>query len=111
MTHLTDAILAAAVASLPDTFESHDVIRSVMTSHPQEYVRELYENVNAVDPIRTTHAVIGRTLHRIPGIVAANRVDSVNVRGPETENQGWRKVAPTASTGGGTGGGTAGLTV
>ena len=74
-----------------------------MTTYPQEYVRELYENVTAVDPIRTTHAVVGRTLHRIPGIVAARRVDSANVRGPETENQQWRKVTPTALTGDGTG--------
>jgi hypothetical protein len=99
MTHLTDTILIAAVSGLPETFESHHVIQAVMTSHPQEYVRELYENVTAVDPIRTTHAVIGRTLHRIPGIVAARRVDSANVRGPETENQQWQKLVPVAQPG------------
>jgi len=92
MTHLTDSILANAIRGLPDTFDSHDVIQAVMTANPQQYVRELYENVTAVDPIQTTHAVIGRTLHRIPGIVALQRVDSVNVRGPETENQQWQKV-------------------
>jgi hypothetical protein len=68
-----------------------------MSAHAEEYVRELYENVNAVDPIRTTHAVFGRTLHRIPGIVAARRLDSVNVRGPETEDQQWQKLAPSHS--------------
>ncbi len=99
MTHVTDTILTAAVTSLPQTFESHHVIQAVMTAHPQEYVRELYAHVTAVDPIKTTHAVIGRTLHRIPGIVAVRRVDSANVRGPETENQQWQKLAPVAQQG------------
>jgi hypothetical protein len=96
MTHLTDTILTAAVSGLPDTFESHHVIQTVMTSHPQEYVRELYKNLSAVDPILTTHAVIGRALHHIPGIVASQRVSSSNIRGPETKNQQWRKLVPVA---------------
>jgi hypothetical protein len=96
MTHVTDNILSTIVCGLPETFESHHVIQAVMTAHPQEYVRELYENVTAVDPIRTTHAVIGRTLHRIPGIVAVRRVENANVRGRETENQQWQKLVPVA---------------
>lgn len=98
MTHITDAILSTVIGPMPDFFESHDVIQGLMTSYPQEYVRELYDKVSAADPIQTTHSVIGRTLHRIPGIVAVNRVDSPNVRGPVTENQRWRKL-PFGQTG------------
>jgi hypothetical protein len=70
-----------------------------MTAHAQEYVRGLYEDVTAADPIRTAHAVFGRTLHRIAGTVAARRLDSVNVRGPETENQQWQTLASVAQPG------------
>ena len=91
MNHLTDAILAGAVPGLPNTFDSHELIRAVMTTHPQEYVRELYNQVNADDPIQSAHAAIGLALHRIPSIAPTRRVNSVNVRGQTTENQEWQK--------------------
>lgn len=100
MFFLNDAILTATVNDLPAKFESHDVIQCVMTTHPQEYVRELNKKVTAVDPIQTTHAVIGRTLHRILGIVAVRHVNSVNVRRRKTVNKLWRKLDTTVRPGG-----------
>jgi len=91
MTHISDPLLAAVVRPMPNSFDSHEVIQVLMTKHPKEYVSELYQNVRSDDPIRVTHSEIGRALHRVPGLRTNGRVDSVNVRGPVTENQRWQK--------------------
>ena len=105
MKHLTDTILMSVVGTLPDTFDSHELIQAVMTSHPQAYVRELYEYVESADPIHETHKHIGLALKAITaitaldGIKAGDRVKSVNVRGRVTENQQWHKRATVGADG------------
>ncbi|WP_372721455.1 hypothetical protein [Novipirellula sp.] len=96
MLHLNESILSIIIAELPNSFDSHQLIQAIMTIYPQEYVRQLYENVAAIDPIRTTHAKIERRIHLIPSVAAApQRVESENVRGPETRNQQWQKLPIT----------------
>jgi hypothetical protein len=92
MTDLTTEKLAAAVASLPTVFDSHDVIRVIMTNNPQEYVRELYEWKDADDPIQAAHADIGESIRAVEGVVPTCKVDSMNIRGRVTKNQQWRKL-------------------
>lgn len=92
MTYLTIAILSTSVGRMRNLFDSHAVIQDLMTHHPQDYVRELYENVQSADPIWATHFAIGRALEQIPGIEKDVRVSSVNVRGQVTQNQQWRKL-------------------
>ena len=96
MVHLSDSLIASVVGSLPPLFESHDVIQTLMTLHPHEYVRELHANLSASDPIRITDALIGRALHRVPGIVPVRRVLGLNPRGRRTANQQWQKRLATA---------------
>jgi hypothetical protein len=92
MNHLTNAVLTAAVASIPETvFDSHAVIRVLLTHYPKEYARELYTCVDEDDPIQGLHAEIGMSLHGT-GIQPTRKVTSVNIRGRETVNQEWRKV-------------------
>ncbi len=92
MNHLTNAVLTAAVASIPETvFDSHSVIRVLLTVYPMEYARELYACVEEDDPIQGLHAEIGMRLLDVTSIAPTRKVRSVNVRGRETENQEWRK--------------------
>jgi hypothetical protein len=92
-THLTNAILAAAVTSIPETvFDSHAVIQVLLTHYPKEYARELYACVDEDDPIQGLHAEIGMNLHDVPGIAPTRKVPSLNIRGRATSNQEWRKV-------------------
>ena len=99
MTHIVDAMLLAVIGPLPRTFDSHAVIRGLMTVFPQEYVREEYTNVGNPDPIRETHRQIGIALLGVPGSRPTRRVNSPNVRDPVTENQEWEKTG-TAPPGG-----------
>jgi hypothetical protein len=93
MNHLTNAVLAAAVASIPETvFDSHAVIRVLLTDYPKEYARELYACVDEDDPIQGLHAEIGMSLRDVSGIAPTRKVSSLNIRGRETANQEWRKV-------------------
>jgi hypothetical protein len=93
MNHLTNAVLTAAVASIPETvFDSHAVIRVILTDFPKEYARELYACVEEDDPIQGLHAEIGMSLKHVPGLEPTRKVSSVNIRGRETANQEWRKV-------------------
>jgi hypothetical protein len=92
MNHLTNTVLTAAVARIPETvFDSHAVIRALLTYYPKEYARELYTCVDEDDPIQGLHAEIGMSLHDVSGIKATRKVTSVNIRGRETEIQEWRK--------------------
>lgn len=94
MKYLTDAMFTAVLNTLPSTFDSHAVIRGLMTQYPKDYVKELFANVGTSDPIRETHREIGQKIATIPGVTRCPinvKVDSANIRGPVTENQGWRK--------------------
>lgn len=93
MIHVTDAMLLTVIEQLPSTFDSHAVIRGIMTVFPQEYVREEYANIDSPDPIRETHRQIGVALVSVPVIRPTRRVNSPNIRGPVTENQEWEKIA------------------
>jgi len=91
MTHLTDDMLRACFTDLPQPFDSHAVIREAMRRFPQEYVRELYENVGQRDPIQFTHALFGKALAAHPALQKDTREPSMNVRGSDTDNQVWRR--------------------
>ncbi len=96
MTHLTDSILATAVVSQPDVFDSHAVIFDLLTHHQAAYILELHAHIAVADPLKTVNAKIGARLLHLPGIVANGKVPSVNVRGQVTENEQWRKTAGSA---------------
>jgi hypothetical protein len=91
MKHLTDQIIADAIAQMPETFDSHDLIREVMTRAPRAYADDLAAT-RGDDPIQDFHAAIGRRLVGFPSIAKTPVVTSMNVRGRETENQGWKKL-------------------
>jgi lipopolysaccharide biosynthesis regulator YciM len=91
MIHLIPTKLHDCFAGLPQTFDSHDVIRQAMRLYPQEYVRELYENVAQQDPIQFTHALLGKALAAHPELEKVTRDVSGNVRGGENDNQVWRR--------------------
>lgn len=94
MNHITLPMLVDAVAAQGAVFDSHAIIRWLMTNYPQEYVRDLFECVASDDPIQTAHAQFGLALHEVPGIRPDSKVKSMNVRGQVTENQQWRKKQP-----------------
>ena len=81
MNDLTNAVLTAAVASIPErVFDSHSVIRVLLTHYPKEYARELYACVDEEDPIQALHAEIGMSLHDVAGIAPTRKVSSLNIR-------------------------------
>jgi hypothetical protein len=91
-TEVTDQMLNEGIARVAgDTFDSHAIIRDVMTEHPREYVKDLYTHVESTDPIQTYHATLGKRLAGLSGIERTETVVSANVRGQNTSNQGWKK--------------------
>jgi hypothetical protein len=90
MINVTDQILTEAIESLPEVFDSHAVIRKVMTQHPRQYADDLGETAGN-DPIRTLHAAIGSRLAAFEAITKVEKVSGTNIRGGENENQQWRK--------------------
>lgn len=93
MHYLTDPMFTNVISALPQFFDSHAVIRGLMSKYPQEYVKELNANVASSDPIRETHRQIGQHIGSIRNVqknTAIGRVESTNIRGPVTENQAWR---------------------
>lgn len=92
MKNITDQILGQAIDAIPDTtFDTHRVIRQIMTSASREYADDLHGQ-QGDDPILSLHAAIGKRLLQIPAVSATRKVTSMNVRGQENENQEWVKV-------------------
>lgn len=95
MKHLTDTILEAAISNIDEAkFDSHRLIRELLTRYPQEYARELFEFVNSKDPIQDLHKEIGLSLKKLSCIKANGKVSSLNIRGKMSENEEWIKVVP-----------------
>jgi hypothetical protein len=99
MQHLTDQILANAVATIIARqnrldFDTHELIRVIMRLNPKEYVAELYLWVHTDDPIIVAHSQIGIALanHSVPGIKSAGRHASLNVRGENTQCEIWERI-------------------
>ncbi len=93
MQYLTGSILNDTVNAIQNQrFDSHELIRMLMRRYPKEYVRELHANINADDPIQTTHAQIGRSLLDVSTIRSIGRNLSPNIRGETTECEKWEKI-------------------
>jgi hypothetical protein len=89
---VTNEILSESINRMKEPkFDSHAIIRDVMTNHPKEYTKGLYGHVGTDDPIQTFHARIGSSLAGFPSIEKTEKVLSLNVRGQVTENQEWKK--------------------
>lgn len=89
---VTDEILSASIDRMKQaSFDSHAIIRDLMTYHPQEYVTDLACHVASKDPFLTYHAGLGSRLADWPSIEKTAKVMSENIRGQVTENQGWKK--------------------
>ncbi|OHB85600.1 MAG: hypothetical protein A2Z38_07320 [Planctomycetes bacterium RBG_19FT_COMBO_48_8] len=98
MTYLTDKILRRAVErQLEDEFDTHDIIFTLMTDVPREYVYELHQfRDHPVDPFVGLHTRIG---HRLASKELHNTVRqlhrkrrSKNCRGKDDECEIWEKV-------------------
>lgn len=98
MEHLTDRILRGAVErQVEDEFDTHDLIFTLMTDAPREYVCALYQRrEHPVDPFVGLHTRIGQrldddalgnSLRKLP----RKRI-SRNCRGKDDECQMWEKV-------------------
>lgn len=77
-----------------DEFDSHDFINDYMTLYERDYVRLLMEKIDSEDIFRTVDSLIGKFLtdnQEELEIAKTVRKTSRNVRGNETENQGWIK--------------------
>lgn len=91
MEHITDQILEQAVKAIPaDAFDTHRVIRELMTMACRQYADEL-GGTKGHDPIMTLHSTIGTRLLSIGSIEPTKKVNSANVRGQDNENQEWRR--------------------
>lgn len=86
---ITDPMLRAVCDGLPETFDSHAVIRAIMRLHPQAYVVALHSHVDNHDPFVNLHASIGKRLHGFA--TSIGRVKSMNIRGEETMNEHWQR--------------------
>lgn len=76
-------------------FDSHDFIENYIAQFEREYVNMLVDKIESEQIFRTVNASIGRFLADNQcelGIVKNGREASQNVKGHETENQGWMKT-------------------
>ena len=83
------------IRELNNEFDSHDFIENYITQFEREYVNMLVDKIESEQIFRTVNASIGRFLadnQRELGIVKNGREASQNVKGHETENQGWMKT-------------------
>ncbi len=88
--------LRAVVAEMPQKFDSHDVIKAFIKKYEAEYVDLLYaQRQRAPYAIfRAVHAAMGRALAEHAealGIRKTARESSENIKGYDSENQGWEK--------------------
>lgn len=91
MQHISDQILEQAVKAIPEAvFDTHRVIRALMTMACRQYADEL-GLTKGHDPIMTLHSAIGTRLLSIGSIEPTKKVTSTNVRGQDNENQEWRR--------------------
>ncbi len=91
MQKIDEQLLRSVIAELPQVFDSHDVIRKIMSLDPRTYADKL-GGTGGQDPIQYLHSEIGRDLARLPEIRKTRRLDSPNVRSGSTENQEWEKI-------------------
>ena len=83
------------IRELNNEFDSHDFIENYITKFEREYVNMLVDKIESEQIFRTVNASIGRFLADNQcelGIVKNEREASQNVKGHETENQGWMKT-------------------
>lgn len=101
--HISDSILEEAVrAQAADEFDSHAVIFWISRNRPREYVEDLYAALqDAGDPFISLHTAIGRRLAALPRLLQQQhrKVESMNVRGEQTECELWRRVVPPVAAG------------
>lgn len=82
--------LSTELASTQEEFTTHDVLRLLTLRHPREYILDLYDHRDGINPFRTTHGKIGQEMAKILGLEKLDRVADPNIRGDNTENQRWR---------------------
>jgi hypothetical protein len=83
------------IAKLGNEFDSHEFIENFLFLDERGYVELLYAHIESKNGVfRAAHAAIGRCLAdnaREFGIRKTERGDSTNIKGYESENQGWEK--------------------
>ena len=97
MVYLTDEILRRVVQEQSeDIFDSHDLIFTLMTDFPHDYVRQLHECLDHEDPFIKLHTRIGRRLASKELSDALKQLHrkrrSKNCRGKDDECEIWEKV-------------------
>lgn len=97
MTYLTDEILRQAVEEqTKNEFDTHDLIFTLMTDFPHDYIRQLHECLDHEDPFIKLHTRIGQRLARkeLHGTLKQfhKKRRSRNCRGKDDECEMWAKV-------------------
>lgn len=83
------------LAELNNGFDSHDFIEKYIILFERDYVSMLVEKIESNHIFRTVNASIGRFLadnQKELRIEKNGRESSKNVKGNDTENQGWIKT-------------------
>ena len=83
------------INGLNNEFDSHDFIENYITLFERDYVTMLVDKIDSEQIFRTVNASIGRFLadnQMELRIIKNRREASQNVKGHETENQGWIKT-------------------
>lgn len=82
------------INELGDEFDSHGFIEKYMSLFERDYVNNLVEKIESDHIFRTVNASIGRFLadnQKDLRIAKNDRETSKNVKGNDSENQGWVK--------------------
>lgn len=83
------------INELNDEFDSHEFIEQYITLYERDYVIMLIEKIESEQIFRTVNASIGRFLSDNTTelrIDKNGRETSKNVKGNDSENQGWIKT-------------------
>ena len=96
MHHLTRAMIAAILNTLPRPFDAHAVEQRVLRLHPVEFAEDLLRFRTSPDPLRQFSAAFAQWVDRtFSGQIRQTRkVSSAHLAGEVSDNQQWEKVGP-----------------
>lgn len=88
-----EAVYEEVIASMPDTFDSHEFILKLAQAHQRLYVHALIEYANSDRPFQIVHGQIARRLHNFSNLVTYIREhNSKDIFLQDNSAAIWRKM-------------------
>ena len=88
-----EAVYEEVIASMPDTFDSHEFILKLAQEHQRLYVQALIEYADSERPFQIAHGQIAKRLRNFPNLVTyIGERNSNDIFLQNNSAAMWRKV-------------------